>query len=1424
MDLSKIPAKLPEEAIDEWKTWILHYTGCESTKELAGILAEDISAAASSIRPELSNLLNGHTHVVARWVGDDPSEKGEALAEALNETPKSLQTRFVDLIPMPGKHRLDEKVLHYIPIHVESSRDRSVIAPLQRWLNNRNQDDLLPELDDEESLSWEELSDHLREIDDALVELDDVPTVPVFADCSRQSMFSRMQGADPILTLRLGQRQLERLCSQTTIFTTAGSEEISGENVVNLKITFEPLSNQRLDEWVEKLRTRGYIDVDTEGRARQFFAKVPSATIEKFASEHLLYAIEEAEVERLESRPADIRRRRISWLRRDLRNDANPLADEWLRNTRDFFRRWIETAEMLHGDISREELDDVLGLKAASDEELSHRQLQDQLEHCVLTEREEFDNLKQRITKLLPESLKLAIEESELLQKSEKSGKTDYLIAPRLRRLGSLELPLYVSPDDLETLDVNASTRLVFDAVRLAAPDTLNDWCRAALDVEAIDQPWAMLAVLEGLAERNLSLQQVDPQVVTTLWASCLWAILFQLNYYNDGPIHDGNRDRSQTVSRQLREVLPILPGEDDVINELEAYVDERILKAVQRWNTPDSQINRDELGRQLVALAPFQLGLDDIERLNPERQHLSLQLRRSDKIELHLANRGDMGARRAILEGTSANACTAREKVDPSQLLVWWNQLARTGSMSSDDVSDCFRSDFHNVFVNFINEKNDSLRTLLDKTLKNESLREALSQHHYAISAIESGPVEIIKWLLHREEPFLGRLNFYERRENGPSRADTLLAIIELLELPDVLRGIVNIEISELPSSTHDGLLSASVATLDDRTEPELTFSRLHKFARFRHRSLLLLAALGDAAPLRRSLKNLWEVDSPYIAQQRTRWFALKKRINPLSTPNELPELSDEVLAAVVRSLVGESPEELRERFPTQWKWTIPTQSHELDIYLLALESAPPARRWQLLAPFARRLWDNRHNEKLRPFWNTIDEIAKSVTAGGEWYEPRNLRDERQKWARIHDDKTIRKLCNEELDPHSLLQDLDGRGEAAWPHLDREQRHQLLSRLPKEAVDDTWWSRGQDLPLKQRLRFARKHGTLTDRRQIARDLLGAASDDPTSRLWVWLYSLRKDERPSIEAVESDLVTFEENLPEARVLDDELTDDQFPICRGLLNEQPTPQRVLEYLPRIVSAGLRHSIAAHEDGHDFSEKFDEWVPKWLILKLHPVLRDEMAPGQRRDLMDRLERLKKQALLQVTQKIEPEKNSDEEQRQFCDLKEQIREKIATLTDAVDVEPEQQRWKVIETLEEAKAGLRCLVNAGPTEIDHNDVRRLARDLSAEDTAKFLEVVRNYPELMRNPEAAGELILHIDESSMNEKKGLELTEMLLDQAQSTAMQATDEPFDTTCRNELIAELVDVACFVRRTSLRRALRSRVETLYMLAPPEHAMK
>lgn len=1394
MNLSTTPAKLPDVREDDWKEWILTYIGCQSVTDLAEQMARNLKAASGTIRQELSKVLNGHTYFVEQWLGTEPTAKGKELADRLDMTAEGLRKRFLDLMPRLNQDGLDEKALQYIPLEVASPRRTSPLDELERWLERRNHESPMPDITEDDSLPWTDFCEVLHEIEDTLTDLDPAPTVVVAVDHSWNAQLFRSLHTRSGLATSLGRHRIESMCEEATVFVSESPESVDEEGVVTIKVPFRDVSTEHLVQWGQKLRELSYIDTDTEERVRQFFESIPAGEIERLKPEHLLHAIEDAGDERIDDSPTAFRRRQVCWIRRDLRDDARPLADQWLRDTRDFFRRWIETTGTLHADISGEELDDVLDLEASRDEELSRRDLQDELKQCVLTDSEGVDDLKQRLEKLLPKSLKLAIQESELLKKTKAQN---YELSEELRRLGELELPLTLAPDDMAAIDVNASSRLVTDSVRLAQPKLLDAWCRAALEAEPVDQPWAMLAVLDGIAQHPEPGAAIDSELLYRLWASALWATLHRLNGFDESGVDWHYRRFGARIIRGLADELPLFEADSDPLEQVRSLVDERICNQVDRW-TGSELSDRERLGRELVALAPFQIPLDEQKRIAGEETKTPPGIYDAGEIELHLARRGDNTARRAILRGISASAAGARDNLEPVELVDWWQQLA--GELGEDECSR-FEYDFRRAFERFIAQRDYRYPEPLAAALKHDVLWANLPNYiSRALEAIESGVNATILCLC----------DFYGANVSpAPGSMDTILGLAELLDARELLHQVVDIDPVDISDSPTIDLFHTNCTRDDEKRHkrPRLRFSRLQRLAEFRHCSLLLLARLGDAEPLRNSLEERWQVESPRIARQQARWKTLCDAVHPLSSHEEIDVLDDDLWLDTLEALCCQPLEEQRRQLHRMTMWSFPEEQRQRkDVYLLSLQSAPAGDRWALLAPFAQQIWKQRRSGQLQGLWKQIDQIVRTCECNDTWKEPDDLRRQRREWALRHDDETIREWCENDFWVRPLLEDLDGRAEAAWPHMSDEQRHRLLNHLPEGPLDDRWWSRGQELPLKDRLRFARKHGTLTDRRRIARHLLDAESTDAESRLEVWLCELRDAERPAFPTVESELSKFHENLPDTPFAKIPLTMTQRRICNGILSHTPTPDRILEYLPRVAGARLRVSIDARDESGEASESFDELVSVWTIRHLRPVLRDEMTSQGTADLKDRLENLKNQAIKYV---------NDDTELETYQLRGPIDDAIDEfISDLLENEPpRRQNFDDIETLDEAKENLDSALRRNPEELEHHDVRSLVTDLPDNDAKRMLRKLEKHPQLAENPVIAGVLVLLLDESTLSDDEALKLAKTVLDSAESTVASANGGGTADERRNALVAHLLDTAKYLRRTSLRRLVRSRTKKL-----------
>ena len=251
---------------------------------------------------------------------------------------------------------------------------------------------------------------------------------------------------------------------------------------------------------------------------------------------------------------------------------------------------------------------------------------------------------------------------------------------------------------------------------------------------------------------------------------------------------------------------------------------------------------------------------------------------------------------------------------------------------------------------------------------------------------------------------------------------------------------------------------------------------------------------------------------------------------------------------------------------------------------------------------------------------------------------------EERRRWALNHHEPTLVTWCAQEVDIPSLIDDLEGLGERAWPHLSGRQRANLLQSLPLGELSPRWWARGMELPLEPRMRFARRHGTLSQRQQVARHLLEKASASRLESVQTWV-NLRREERPGDVAMEDTIQAFIDELPRAP-----LSGRQLKICGQLILLSTAKSRhVVELVPRYLETSMLLSARLWLDAGQ-SPEVDKLTPSFIQSWVPRERIEQLNRSQRRDLLDRLQRVDRRRLRHVERMAEEYELGDENRREL------------------------------------------------------------------------------------------------------------------------------------------------------------------------------
>lgn len=1381
MELSEVPAKLPDERAKEWKDRIFEQTSLldPTVSAVAEEIAESVEASSGTVRKPLTNFLNGYAKEVFRWLADDPTPYGEALCDALNGavTPEELLQVYLSLMPSLGGRELGPETLQHLELQVGLPEDSNRLNPLETWFRKRGRHhDFDWQLEcDGECQSWDEFSDHLEEMYEHLSTLDAPPSVTFRASRADRRQMLRAHDEDG-LVLELAQDRLRDFAREKRLIVETGEDD-----AVELVIPFRRIDSKAINAWLEKLEDLALLSNRQASRARNFFETIPVERLNELSKSHLLYALEDASNDRLDYSPSVFQRRHVEWIRRDLREEAEPTAERWLRNTKDPFRRWIDITGALRGMATQEQLDQILGVAAARNDDVPREELVRGIEATLATDNpEDLESLKSKLLKLRPDKLTQSLDDSNLIKRLKLKGNR-YELTPALRSLAEWEVPLHLKPRDLTEIDVDANDTLVSEAIRLAPAERLDDWCRAALNVEGLGQPQTIWTVLRALTRRGGPSEDLPREPLVGLWASHLWATIFRLHSYLEGGPNRHPQTIARRASEELRDALPLLDHPDGPLAALEPLVDERIKESVERWlkgAEPDFEEPPEE---QLTKLAPFQIPMSDARRLNPDQEWSWRPLSLKDRRTLHLAERGDREARRMVL-ADGANFYV-HEELSPKKRLAWWRDIV-PGAELKDSEREWFQRDLEKALEKYSNDEgskqdDDWLRHELAATLQHEQLGDHLPyQIDEPLEAIQSGPPAALDWFLKR---FPGESN----------RLDHLLALADILDAKEFLQDLIADDLSELSDETRAWLYKSRLSANENpRQQPELSFPNLKELAEFRHRAILLLARLGDPGPLRDSLDRPWEAQAPEIAHQGALAQALLRAVAPHRVHRDQPVIDDDVWRKLVEQLAGRPLEQLRSRALEIEGWSLPADSerglHPSRNRLLIIEDAPPQERWSQLAPFTATLWRHRSSEDLQDFWRLLKSEVVERESDATWRAPHNLHLERKEWALRNDDETLETWCKESFDVSKLADDLDGLAESAWPHLTSDQQKVLLERLPKGDLADHWWSRGQELPLDARLDFARKHGTRRERRRIARNLLQAQpADDPEKKVAAW-FRLRPDNRPPLDELEETIRQFEASLDP-----NDLTAGEAWRWAGVLAETRDTEEAVNWLPAILKRAFRTELEEADPGETPFEEMPAGIDT-LLYQFEDTF-SEMKSSERADLDDRLRRLETQIQNESARKL-PDADRDM-RRNISDRIKEIREEIESIDRHSDAGGRKSYANAAKELEN--------LAANPEDNYRLAVEGLFHRLSEDDSTRLIRDALATPELLAIDGALGSLIRQIDQSTMSQPDALEATETLLNNS-ATRLRALSEDKETAHqRRAVIVDLLEVAPVIRQPALR---------------------
>ncbi len=1234
-NLADFPARLAEGKLPEWKDYILREAAAENTTHLAKILAQKTGKNYKSIRPPLSDFLNGYSRDVLSWVEprDDPKDYNdyiEALCKLIDPTANQLFQRFLRLVEQEANSRtVGDEALDYFPLTLQWVSDAyrpagsapkiAALTDLRRYLDDQNRSHLLPEDLDDEYLDWPRLESYLLDLQEA-IERSTLPLQILISVSWRSADGVR---ANRLLS-ELAEFCVQSFCEDQRLFGCHEKQLGPEHDVVEIPLTFCNLEEAQFSTWVKRLKNQYYINADEARRIDQAFHSLPLATVGALSRHHLRYATDYFRDHPIIDSPRRFVELRAQWTRRELTEKTDSaVARQWIADGADaeFFMRCLESARPQQSEWSPclfdpiVDIEHCLGLQdspppAGDDALIKCRQI---LKELLLSDDATGPALRRQAMGLLPTSLKVELVSEGLLQRSSSKGeKETHKLDKQLIELGLLELALNCDTALLARLDVYAdghshADTIIKGAAQIAADDQITSWCQYLLEENnrAI-QP--MLTILDGLAAHPTPKSAIDGQWVHQLWAAAIGLIIEDQLFSGDPALKGVDFNFLANVSESLQHHLPLLDGDEDPLSALLSLIppstaaDYLIGDATDR-STPTRLL--------LFQLAPFQLPYREIAELTAlvaDNDSLELPghiagllLGRGEPI-ISLARRGDLAARRALLQGSSMSAFAdleIRDQLSTTELLQWWIEIAEQDGR--EGKYERFEADSKRALDDYFQSPGEALDAETHHelaTLLQQALRTPLKYHlprplSGIVETFDEGYEALVEFFIHKQS--MG----YRNDDRGwPKLSILITTVAEWLDARQILRDLCDMNIEALPRLLQHRICHARLP--DERGRYSLQFSSLQQLAKLRHRALISLGRLEIHAGeepqlLRQSLDSAWEISSPIVCRERWRFHRLRhllscrgEGLNEL----ELPDLDDDFWSEFLTFLSSRhSLEELRENLFIGLQ---PFPDEEI-LYLLSIEHLPQEQRWKSLAPLMNRIWIHRHANRsdtypgaasIARFWEIIDTFAidDETEPSAAWSPPHDLQKDWQKaryqWALQNDPHTLRQWCADpnQCDLYQLSTDLS-RAHRAWEFLSTEQRAELLRRLARGPVADVWWSRGMELPLEERLQFARKHGTIAQRRDIAEQLLGKYSDSsqaqPYLSKWASLYT---DERPLSGPDKEQIERFFEDLPTSGT-DTEPSATQLRICGALINSfhHLSTAQILTITQLLTEDYLRRSI-------------------------------------------------------------------------------------------------------------------------------------------------------------------------------------------------------------------------------------------------------
>ncbi len=1376
MDLTTLPARLTEAQAESWSNWIFKICGSDNLTALK-IELEETYEDVKSVRSELSKLLNGHTRIVDRWFGDNPSDKGKALCDLIGETPESMVMRYTALIPPPRATGITAEHLKTLSLRIRIKGK-------------------------EEPVTWD--CGKLREFLSTELESFENDESPLQVQLNRTADHPLWRSGQPSCAMALITRWLRDFTD-----ARAGVDlGVDGESSYwchprpDVELTPAPITQEDIHDWISNLKSTALITNESAERVQSFVKLVPDLTLDTLSPAHLVRVVEDIRENRLTNPDAcSIHARRIEWERKALHDRSTPYAQKWLGRTRHCFTRWLDIAGALHGDINRGELHRVLDIQ--SGEPTDESTVMPLLEDLALIDSDQdFEKYRAKILTHLPNPLIPELLGSELIERVESDR---FRLTEEARSFAELEVSRWLEPDVLESLDASANQHLIAEAVRLATAESLSEWYSIGVRIKGIDQPTVMLAIARGLARRS-DLDELDASSdLTTLWASALWASLHGLHRTTEGPYSGFEFTFAVQLSPGLRHTLPRLDGDQSLYDRLRQFVSPSILETVEAW-CPSLELSPDDINDFIFRHAPFQVPMGRMDISDIKVIELNWGYYWKVHPVLHHAEQGDREARLTLLGTRGPSFPELREKI-PLITILEWHLDAINRNTDDERVFQRAQQDINIALGRFFEERDPDLIPPLRILLGDNNLRpRAPLWISSPITAVMSGPVAMISWLLN--EYALGGEARMQPPVPEPLESDKakhidaeeyLLTMAELLNAKEPLRDLIAIDPEDLDSQLNYDLFSASPGKKPEQGHrfkaPKLHFPHLRRFARIRHRALLLLAKLGDPTLLRESLERPWEVKSSCIANPESCYRTLNKTLRDVRSeaPPELPNPADPPWEELLEALSPTSLEEPYSNFTAGWpRWNEYPNQYAFPSYLLAIRSAPRSKRWALLKPCLTWLWNNRWDENIlhSDIFQQILEASTPKDSDYVWHEPSEFREEREQWALKHDGQYLRTWCENHSNINKLAKDLEW-ADSMWHHLTEPQQYTLLkdiADLPTndEPQADRWWKRARRmLSTADLLRFAHRHGSpIDDRRDIARRWVNEA--DESDRLDTYL-KIKPDERPDPDIIDMEI---DQLLEDTKSTD---FDEDHIIYLDKLLRTPSPSLRQRLLPIYVEEKAKLLIDRCSDLDAIRGNLEEPISVDWLQKVTEDLDDKDLRTSRHKIENMIT-----SLTRFAKQLYP---SEYERHLYLGIVDELERWKEKALDALSPTPEIESSTHSPPPTEPDEILESL---SPDEAGFHDKYQSALENKSDDQRNDLlrELVK-HRKFASKFDFFGEVIEQIDRSTMSSTEAIEVAEQWLD----TYRDVRDD------ERERMTHLVGLHLHLRRSELRRLIRERAKAL-----------